>query len=294
MVSQIPLGDDDLAPVEDAPDGTRVFARDLSYRRLSMVNVVFYGDPGVSDDWVLIDTGLPASASTIIECAERRFGHHSRPKAIIMTHAHFDHAGSVEALSSRWDVPVYAHPLEFPYLNGEAYYPPADPAVGGGVMALLSPLFPRSPMNVGSRLQMLPVDGSVPHMPGWRWLHTPGHAPGHISLWRDADRTLIAGDAFVTTGQESAYEVAMQTPEMHGPPRYFTPDWELAETSVVTLAALEPELVITGHGVPVKGQGMRNALNRLSRNFREVAVPKHGHYVADPAKAGTSDNDTYR
>ena len=41
-------------------------------------------------------------------------------------------------------------------------------------------------------------------MPGWRWVHTPGHTAGHVSLFRDADRTLIAGDAFVTTKQESA------------------------------------------------------------------------------------------
>ncbi|WP_347404076.1 MBL fold metallo-hydrolase [Mesorhizobium sp. WSM4976] len=51
-------------------------------------------------------------------------------------------------------------------------------------------------------------------MPGWRWLHTPGQAPGHISLWREADHTLVAGDAFITTGQESAYEVAVQQLEM--------------------------------------------------------------------------------
>ncbi|MBT9372727.1 MBL fold metallo-hydrolase [Rhizobium sp. CSW-27] len=277
MTSQIPLSNEDLARLEEAPDGLKLITPDLAYRRLSMVNVVFWGNPATSDDWVLIDTGLPASASTIVECAERRFGGHTRPRAIIMTHAHFDHAGSVEALSRRWDVPVYAHPLEFPYLNGEAYYPPADPGVGGGVMALLSPLFPRSPMNVGKYLSMLPADGSVPYMPGWTWLHTPGHAPGHVSLWRQGDRALIAGDAFVTTGQESAYEVALQTPEMHGPPRYFTPDWAAAEASVKRLAALEPEIAVTGRGVPVQGAGMRAALHRLARDFQEIAVPPEGH-----------------
>ena len=42
------------------------------------------------------------------------------------------------------------------------------------------------------------------------------------------DRTLIAGDAFITTKQESAYAVATQRPELHGPPMYFTPDWRSA------------------------------------------------------------------
>src|SRR5690606_27145957 len=118
---------------------------------------------------------------------------------------------------------------------------------------------------------------TVPGMPGWTWLHTPGHAPGHISLWRESDRTLIAGDAIVTTGQESVYEALAQTPEMHGPPRYLTPDWEEAEQSVRLLASLEPELVISGHGMPVQGAHMRARLNELADNFRDIAVPE-GRY----------------
>jgi hypothetical protein len=39
-------------------------------------------------------------------------------------------------------------------------------------------------------------------MPGWRWMHTPGHTEGHVCLFRNSDRTLIAGDAFTTTKQE--------------------------------------------------------------------------------------------
>jgi glyoxylase-like metal-dependent hydrolase (beta-lactamase superfamily II) len=141
----------------------------------------------------------------------------------VLTHGHFDHVGALETLSGEWDVPVYAHRLEHPYLNGMASYPPADPSVGGGLMALLSPLFPTKPVNVGPRLRELPEDGSIPGMPGWQWLRTAGHSPGHVSLWRTSDRLLIAGDAFITTRQESVYRAVTQEPEMHGPPMYFTP-----------------------------------------------------------------------
>ncbi|WP_337268251.1 MBL fold metallo-hydrolase [Oryzifoliimicrobium ureilyticus] len=294
MTLQLALTKNDLAPATESDDGTTVVASDLAYKKLSIVNVVFFGNPQRDGGWVLIDAGLPLSSKTIIDCAERRFGKTKRPLAIIMTHAHFDHAGSLETLARHWEVPIYAHPLEFPYLNGQASYPPADPTVGGGAMALLSPLFPRSPVDVSTRLESLPADQSVPGMPGWIWLATPGHSPGHISLWRESDRTLIAGDAVITTGQESVYEALMQEPEIHGPPAYFTPDWEEAEQSVIAIARLEPELLITGHGAPMKGNDMRKALKELAHHFREIAVPDGGTYAVDPAKAGKNSNDAYR
>ncbi|MDB6116672.1 MAG: fold metallo-hydrolase, partial [Verrucomicrobiaceae bacterium] len=119
----------------------------------------------------------------------------------------------------------------------------------------------------------------IPDLPGWQWLHTPGHTPGHVSLWRESDRCLIAGDAFITTRQESAYAVLTQAPELHGPPAYFTPDWDSAEQSVKKLAALQPDLVITGHGRAMQGAEMQAALQNLAENFRDVAVPEQGRYV---------------
>jgi len=294
LTVQLPLEDSDLAPTTETGSGISAILPDLAFRRMSIVNVIFYGDPATDADWVLIDTGLPTSRQAIIEAAEHRFGVMRPPSAILLTHGHFDHVGSLEALARHWNVPVYAHWLEFPYLNGQASYPPADPLVGGGAMALLSPLYPRSPVNVEQRLQPLPQDRSVPFMPGWTWLHTPGHAPGHVSLWRAADRCLIAGDAIVTTGQESVYEVMTQRPEMHGPPRYLTPDWDEAQRSVVQLAELKPELIITGHGQPVRGANMRARLQQLADNLKEIAVPEGRPYALDPAKPGKRGNDTYR
>jgi glyoxylase-like metal-dependent hydrolase (beta-lactamase superfamily II) len=294
MAIQLPLEQIDLAPVTETGSGALSFAPDLAYLRLAIVNAIFYGDPAKGGGWVLIDTGLLTSASTIIEAADHRFGQGSRPFGVILTHGHFDHVGSAKTLAEHWDVPIFAHPLEFPYLDGRSSYPPADPLVGGGAMALLSPLFPRSPVDIGKWLKMLPVDNSVPGMPEWKWIPTPGHAPGHVSLWRQSDRTLIAGDAVVTTGQESIYAAITQEPEMHGPPRYLTPDWQEAERSVNLLSELEPELLISGHGQPLKGIRMRERLKELARNFRTIAVPQGRPYALDPAKPGKSSNDAYR
>ena len=257
---------------------------DLAYVRTAIVNLYLYGRPGTPNgSWVLIDAGMPGSAGRIMHAAEEWIGPWARPSAIILTHGHFDHVGALEELVRQWDVPIYAHHLELPYLTGRSSYPPPDPTVGGGAMAALSGLYPQGPSDFGSRVQALPEDGSVPGMPGWRWIHTPGHTPGHVSLFRDADRTLIVGDAFVTTKQESATAVLMQRAEIHGPPAYFTPDWISARKSVEQLAALEPERVATGHGPPLEGEQMKRGLRALARNFSTLAVPLRGRYVRQPA-----------
>lgn len=285
MDKQVPV---DSAAIADGydHDGVHELLPDVAYKRLAIVNIAFVGPQEAGDrGWVLVDAGMRGTAELIANAAAARFGENSRPAAIILTHGHFDHVGALETLSERWDAPIYAHVLERPYLDGRSSYPPPDPSVGGGMMARMSGLFPDGPIDVRPRLGILPEDGALPGMAGWRWIHTPGHAAGHVSLWRESDRTLIVGDAFVTTKQESAYAALTQRPELHGPPQYFTPDWPAARESVRRLAALDPELVITGHGRAMQGSEMREALNVLARDFDSVAVPRQGRYVGDSARA---------
>lgn len=275
----------DAQPEAIKGDPVQEVAPDLAYKRLGIVNVVFYGRPG--GPWVLIDAALAGTAHSIREAAKERFGDRA-PEAIILTHGHFDHVGALKSLADGWDVPVYAHGLEHPYLDGRSSYPPPDPAAGGGMMARTSFVFPKGPTDVSARLRPLPEDGSVPEMPGWRLLHTPGHTPGHVSLWRESDQLLVSGDAFVTTQAESVYAVAVQKPEVHGPPRYYTPDWGAAEASVKALAALDPETVVSGHGPALRGAQMQRDLHRLADNFKDLAVPDRGRYVNTPARADES------
>lgn len=285
MAKQIPV--DPSAQIDNlADDGTHELVEDVAYQRLAIVNVIFCGKPqSENSQWVLIDAGIKGTAGRIRKAAEKRFGENSKPAAIILTHGHFDHVGALHELAEHWDVPIYAHEWEMPYLNGHSSYPPPDSTVGGGLMAAMAGLYPRGPVNVGLWLKPLPADGSVPFMPDWEWVPTPGHSPGHISLWRPGDGMLIAGDAFITTDQESAFAVLTQRPEIHGPPRYYTPDWESARESVQHLAALQPEIVVTGHGPAMQGPDMQEALKELAANFNQVAVPGKGRYVPEPARA---------
>ncbi len=293
MTQQIPIDAGAEVGQTDSKDGTHEIRPDLAFRRLIMANVVFFGPPGAGDrGWVLVDAGVPGTRGLIESAAAARFGPDARPCAIVLTHGHFDHVGALEELAAAWDVPVYAHPLEHPYLDGRAAYPPGDPSVGGGLMASLAGLYPTRPVDVSGRLRALPEDGGVPGMEGWRWIHTPGHSPGHVSLWREEDRALIVGDAFVTTAPESVYAVAVQTPEIHGPPRYFTVDWTASRGSVARLAALRPALAVTGHGRAMAGGAMLAGLDALARDFDAVAAPKRGLYLGRPARA--EDGSAYR
>ncbi len=234
------------------------------------------------DGWVLVDAGLASSHNRIRKIAAELFDG-APPICILLTHGHFDHVGSVKKLAEEWSVPVYAHELEAPFLTGRSAYPPPDPTVGGGVMPVFSMMFPRKPIDISEHLQTLPESGEVPTLTGWRWIHVPGHSPGQVAFFREEGRVLLAADAFVTTRQESAMSIAKQTPVMSGPPRYFTIDWDAAEESVRKLSDLEPEVAATGHGRPLRGEYMRQALRTLADNFSQLAVPNRGRYVDQPA-----------
>nr|WP_106778984.1 MBL fold metallo-hydrolase [Lysinibacillus timonensis] len=275
---QMNYGDDyKYIPVTSVMSGFgKQITSDIYVCTNQVVNLCFVGD---QNGWVLIDAGMPKASETIIQEAEEKFGKNTRPKAIILTHGHFDHVGSIIELIEHWNVPVYAHPLEIPYLTGQLKYPEADTAVEGGFVARMSFYFPNDPIQLGNHVKPLPNDGSIPSLTGWKWIHTPGHSPGHVSFFRDSDRALIVGDAFVTVRQDSLFKVLVQEKEITGPPRYFTTDWDLARESVTKLAYLNPSVAITGHGLVMSGEELKENLENLAKNFDEIAKPAYGRYL---------------
>ena len=253
------------------------------------VNVYFIGDP--DGRWAVVDTGLPGYAAAIIGKAERRFGPRSRPAAVFLTHGHFDHAGNAQALADHWGVPVYAHPLELPYLTGRSDYPPPDPTVGGAV-ATLSRVMPYGARDLGTRVRALPGDpappdgtthaaGDLPDLEGWRWMHTPGHSPGQVAFYHRQDRVLLAGDALATVDMDSYIALVTQRQKIATAGTPFICDWEQYGRSVRRLEELEPAVLACGHGIPLKGGHVADTLRVFAKHF---APPRHGRYVREAAR----------
>jgi len=250
-------------------------APDVAWYRVSHVNIYMIGRPGT--DWVLVDTGPPGHAHEVHTAAEARHGK-LPPAAIVLTHGHFDHSGNALVLAREWKTPVYAHRLELPYLSGRSPYPPQDLLLGGyfGAVTAFRAI---SAQKISKQLEELPTE--LPAIPDWQWIHTPGHSPGHISLFRESDRTLIAGDAVATVRLESLREILKANRELSAGPVQFNCDWAATVDSMRRLAALQPSIVAAGHGVPMDDPDIAERLTGFAK-FQEP--PEAGRYTREPAR----------
>ncbi|HEY1582304.1 MAG TPA: MBL fold metallo-hydrolase [Chthoniobacterales bacterium] len=251
-------------------------APDVGWQPISFVNAYLVGHSGGA--WALVDTGLPGRDEQIFAAAEARFGAGSRPEAIYLTHGHFDHSGSARALAEKWDVPIYAHRMELPYLTGRSDYPPPDPTIGGA-MAFLSRFMPFRTRDLGECVRELP-DGELPGLQEWHWIATPGHSPGHVSFFRSSDRVLLAGDAFATMDMDSWSGLMTGKKKLARAGAPFNMDWGATQESVRRLAELRPEVVGCGHGMPMTNAELPDRLERFARRFQH---PRRGRYAIRPA-----------
>ncbi len=137
---------------------------------------------------------------------------------VVMTHLHSDH---LSALPQLGEVDLYAHEAELESPHGRRQRGLLD----------------------GVRVHALQGEaGEV--RPGLRWVHTPGHAPGHIAVAVDAEdgRVVIAGD---TLGPDPSWFAAMDLPEGF-------PDRDAHLAAFRAIRALEPDVVVPGHNPPVR------------------------------------------
>lgn len=239
--------------------------------------------------WVLIDAASANCGRLIQKTAESLFGANTRPFSILLTHDHPDHAGSALELARMWGCPVYVHPDELPLAaigdlsTVEKYANPLDRWI---ILPLLR-LMPRqrvesmlSKASLKEVAQAFDPGATVPGLPDWECIHTPGHTPGHVALFRTSDQVLITGDAIVTVNLNSflgflLWGLRLNKQRVSGPPWYSTWNWRAAKESVAALVGLEPRVLASGHGVPMTGEETARELRAFVDRFSSPAARKH-------------------
>lgn len=240
---------------------------------LGFVTVYFLdsGEPeGEAQSWALVDTGLPWHFSAIVREAKRRYGNRP-PVGIYLTHGHHDHAGSAAALAAYWNVSVYAHEAELPFLTGQCDYPPADPSACSGWLSVFSRFANTHGKDLRPFVQALKV-GPL----GWEPIPLPGHTLGQVGFWQEATRTLILGDALTNL------ELDTWRPGkgLGWPPQPTTMDWFATRKSLETILALDPRNLFFGHGEPLT----ELAPKELAEWTRWFAIARSGRYVGEPVR----------
>lgn len=198
---------------------------------------------------ILVDTAYPGQFPLVQqELALAGLGDR-KVTQLIVTHQDLDHIGSATALKE-WagpDLRIHAHPLEKPYIEGRKMLLKLTPqAIEAAVSALPVSVPPEWKAAFRMTLEQPPrvdVDQEIVHLEtlpytgGLLVLATPGHTPGHISLYHAASKTLIAGDALqIVDGQLQLPDAALCS------------DFEQAVTSLRQLPDYEIEAVFCHHG----------------------------------------------
>jgi glyoxylase-like metal-dependent hydrolase (beta-lactamase superfamily II) len=182
-------------------------------------------------------------------------------KRIVLGHAHADHRGT----ASRLDAPVYCHADDVADAESDASIAPYMD-LSQLPVALVRRLYPFLLRRWdGGAVQIAGTVAEGDEVAGFRVLHFPGHAPGLIGLWRESDRVALVSD--VVYFVDSARLKPLPEGEVRVPHPAWAWDHAKAKESVRKLAALEPAVVGAGHAEPLRGENLRETLERAAEKY---------------------------
>jgi glyoxylase-like metal-dependent hydrolase (beta-lactamase superfamily II)/predicted ester cyclase len=217
-------------------------------RRVAAGVWVLQGEPGHCNVYFLEDDGgvtmFDAGARTMTKAVASVGAHLGGVKRIVLGHGHTDHRGTAPALG----VPVFCHPNEVIDAEGSGgwrYWNPSLPTLPF-MLRLVHKVLHRYAWDGGP----VKIAGTVSEgddVAGFKVIELPGHAPGQIGLWREADRLALVSDCFYTVdlwGRDVPVKV---------PTAEYNHDTEQARASIRKLAELDPAAAWAGHAKPVVG-----------------------------------------
>jgi glyoxylase-like metal-dependent hydrolase (beta-lactamase superfamily II) len=210
------------------------------------------------NDNTLVDAGLPDQMEAISSAVVEAGIGVSDLRRIIFTHQDLDHVGSGAALVRQSGARVLAHSADAPYIEGSLRVLKPSPEMleqrpqMREVLERLEPVGIDEYVEDGTRLDLAG---------GTKVISTPGHTPGHISLYLERSKVLIAGDA-----------LRAERGSLNGPNPSMTLEMRTAIQSIRRLADLEIDTIVCYHGGVVgedaNGQ-LRRVLQEVSREGDE-------------------------
>jgi len=198
---------------------------------------------------ILVDAGMQSDGKKILEYLPKLGRGPSDVKTIVLTHGHFDHVRGAAALKVATGGKVEVHEDDADFVSGKAKYPPPGGAMGVAFRAM-SPFFRTTPVEPDQRLKEGDKVGRL------TVIHTPGHTPGSISLFDEMARVLFVGDT-----------VRFLNGKLEGPPPRFTLDMIRAKASIERLASLNFQVVLSGHGDPLKSEAAPSMMKELLKSI---------------------------
>jgi glyoxylase-like metal-dependent hydrolase (beta-lactamase superfamily II) len=209
----------------------------------------------VRDELTLIDTGMPRNSAKIVNYIQDILNRKPTDiKTIVLTHFHIDHVGDASDLKKLSGAKVAIHEADADYVAGRKTQP-APRGVKGMIFKVLIPLFFGSrPVEPDIKLN----DGDT--IAGLTTIHTPGHTPGSICLFDPALKTLFAGDLLRFNGSKIEIGVSpLDTSEV--------------QQSINKIAAIDFDIMLSGHGIPLRPDASVKVREFAKRNTRKNGFP---------------------
>lgn len=219
------------------------------------MNIYFLEEEG--GGVVQFEAGTKAMTKATRAAGERLGG----IKRVVLSHAHADHRGTAPYVGA----PVFCHPDEVADAESDsALWPYLDLSqLPVAPVRWIYPFLLRRWDGGAVKIAGTLAEGD--DVAGFRVVHFPGHAPGLIGLWRESDRVALVSDTVYLI--DSARLRALPEGEASVPHPAWGWDHAQAKQSVRKLAALEPAVLGTGHDEPLRGENLRETLERAAEKF---------------------------
>jgi len=232
--------------LEDVADGVWLLRGGFPGKTM---NVYFVRDDEAPEGVLLFDAGIRAMANDVRRAAASLGG----LTRVVLGHSHADHRGVAPFL----DVPVQCHVDERADAEGDGgdhyFHLERLNPVGRRLFPRMLAAWDGGPVTIADTFAEGDAIAS-----GFSVVHVPGHAPGMVVLWREADGVALTSDAFYTLDPQTGLKGHARVPHVA-----FNLDTEQARDSIRKLAALTPAHAWPGHADPLHGD-VREQLERVA------------------------------